>query len=458
MKRFTVKPKLVKKEMIIGDQRPRRSTDKVFIGRIAEAANNERVYIETTSEHVIAIFGKRGSGKSYTMGSIVEGLSTRNSKSSISNISKKKAILLFDTLGIYQWMGLPIELNKNSSNYVTNHYKLMQKWELSIEEIDFLLFEPQYNHTNKSPTDPYPFTLNVPDLSPHDWGYLLGIDIYRDRMGQLLNEIYIKTTQEGWHKNDSKYTAPKRDYSLKDLIKCLKEDPEIREVYHPETRRALLQQLLTLDHNPIFKETGTNIEDILKPGYLTVILLHKIPNEMRIIIASALIKKLIEKRVSISEQEKHALITGKSRTINPEEYIPPCWVVIDEAQNLLPSEKRNPASELLVKLVREGRNFGVSFMFTTQQPSAMDSRILAQVDTMLIHQLTVSQDIEYVKRNLKSSIPNEIKYSGEILSIERSIRLLDVGEVLVSNTEIERAFYMEVRPRVTIHGGFSGGY
>jgi hypothetical protein len=93
-------------------------------------------------------------------------------------------------------------------------------------------------------------------------------------------------------------------------------------------------------------------------------------------------------------------------------------------------------------------------MFTTQQPSAIDSRILAQVDTMIIHRLTVQQDIEYVKRNLKSALPDEIKYSGRNLAFDESLRSLDVGQALVSNTELDRAFFMDVRPRITIHGGF----
>ena len=141
-------------------------------------------------------------------------------------------------------------------------------------------------------------------------------------------------------------------------------------------------------------------------------------------------------------------------SIFDKNYIPPCWIVIDEAQNILPAERKNPASELLVKLVREGRNFGISFMFTTQQPSAIDSRILAQVDTMIIHRLTVQQDIEYVKRNIKSALPDEIKYSGRNLTFDESLRFLGVGQALVSNTELNRAFFMDVRPRITIHGGF----
>ena len=452
MKKFTVKPKFIGREIIVGLQDEKSYPDRILIGRLAEIGSVVSVFLEVASEHVVAIFGKRGSGKSYTLGSIVEGLSTRSKKTAISMISKKKAVLLFDTLGIYQWMRFP--LKESSSEIVKSQISLQKRWNLQSESLDVLLFEPKQNGASLSLSNPALFTLNTSDLSASDWGYLLGVDIYSDRIGQLLNDVYIKVTQEGW-RDEKRHFSPSQSYSIEDLINCLKSDSEISQIYHSETRRALLQQLLTFSHNPLFQKEGTKLEELLKPGYLSILLLHKIPDDLRLIIASSLIKKIIENRIQASEIEKHKLITGETKdSIFNKNYIPPCWIVIDEAQNILPAERKNPASELLVKLVREGRNFGISFMFTTQQPSAIDSRILAQVDTMIIHRLTVQQDIEYVKRNLKSALPDEIKYSGRNLAFDESLRSLDVGQALVSNTELDRAFFMDVRPRITIHGGF----
>jgi hypothetical protein len=452
MKKFTVKPKFIGREVIIGLQDEKSYPDRVLVGRLAETGGIVSIFQEVSSEHVVAIFGKRGSGKSYTLGGIIEGLSTKNGGTPISTISKKKAILLFDTLGIYQWMGFP--LKESSSEIVKSQISLQKKWNLHPQDLDILLFEPKQNKTLLSLSKPYPFTLNTPDLSASDWGYLLGVDIYSDRIGQLLNEVYIKVTQEGWT-NGKRHFSPYPDHSVDDLINCLKNDPELSQIYHSETRRALLQQLLTFSHNYLFQKEGTKLENLLRAGYLSILLLHKIPDDLRLIIVSSLIKKVIESRIQASEIEKHKLITGEAEgSIFDKSSIPSCWIVIDEAQNILPAERKNPASELLVKLVREGRNFGISFMITTQQPSAVDSRILAQVDTMIIHRLTVQQDIEYVKRNLKSALPDEIKYSGRNLSFDESLRLLDVGQALVSNTELDRAFFMEVRPRISIHGGF----
>jgi len=457
MKKYTVKPRtFLTREVIVGLQNEKSYPNKILIGKLAEAGGIASIFYEVTSEHVVAIFGKRGSGKSYTLGGIVEGLCTKNKETSISKISKKKAILLFDTLGIYQWMNIPFR-ESSSSEIIKFQVSLQKKWNLKYEPLDILLFEPKQRRITTSLTKRFEFTLNTPDLSSSDWGYLLGLDIYTDRMGQLLNDVYIKVTQEGWS-NGKRHFQPIISYSLDDMINCLKNDTELSQIYHSETRRAILQQLVTFSRNPLFQREGTKLKDLLKPGYTSILLMHKIPDDLRLIIVSSLIKKIIENRIEASEIEKHKLIVPKSKTFGSysiiDRFIPPCWIVIDEAQNILPSERKNPASELLVKLVREGRNFGISFMFTTQQPSAVDQRILAQVDTMIIHRLTVQQDIEYVKRNLKSALPDEIRYSGRNLSPEECLRLLDVGQALVSNTELDRAFLMDVRPRISVHGGF----
>ena len=99
---------------------------------------------------------------------------------------------------------------------------------------------------------------------------------------------------------------------------------------------------------------------------------------------------------------------------------PPTWVAIDEAQNILPSERRTSATDVIVKYVREGRNYGLSFVVATQQPTAIDPRILAQVDTLLVHKLTVQGDIDYIRKNIKSNLPEEVKYGNSTLGFDET--------------------------------------
>ena len=62
MKRFTVKPKAATgRTLCIGG--PSGDTDNVLLGRLAEAGPPIPIIHDLSLEHVIAVVGKRGSGK-----------------------------------------------------------------------------------------------------------------------------------------------------------------------------------------------------------------------------------------------------------------------------------------------------------------------------------------------------------------------------------------------------------
>ena len=459
MKKFTTKPRVFRSSPGYAGTPNYESQSWVYLGRLAEAGPLTDVRFDTEIAHVVALFGKRGSGKSYTLGTILEGLCTRESSSSIAENPRRTAILLFDTLGIFQWMSILLK-EDSQREIVQQQYAVRRGWSIKPEPLDVSIWIPKGTRAPGTPADHLEFTVNCSDFAAEDWGYLLGLDIYQDRMGQLLNDAFIKVTLEGWSDNNRRY-QPKPQYSLDDLISCVKSDQELVGAYQEETRRAVLQQLATYRRNPLFEHQGTSLQEFLRPGRMSVIVMNKMSDELRLIVVSALLRRLIASRVRASEAEKHLKILDSFQP--PEKAalesalanaVPPTWVCIDEAQNLLPSERRTSATDVIVKYVREGRNYGLSFVVATQQPTAIDPRILAQVDTLIAHKLTVQGDIDYVRRNIKSNLPEEVKYGNAALDFDQVVRSLDVGQALVSNTETDRAFIMDVRPRISVHGGF----
>ena len=459
MKKFTVKPRLLtRNEIIIGDP-DGCATAWLYLGRLAETGALTDVRFDAAHPHVIAIFGKRGSGKSYTMGSMLESLCTRRSESSISHIGQDRAVLLFDTLGIFQWTD--ISLAEAADEPVIQQQRAVWRgWNLQPEPLDVQVWIPQGTRSETTPASHHEFAVRTPDLTAADWGYLLDLDIYQDRMGQLLNDAYLKVTVEGWQ-GEGRRQAPKPVYSLDDVITCIKLDDELQSSYQAETRRAVLQQLSTFRRNPLFQDEGTPLLDLLTPGRMNVLVMNRMSGPLRLVVLSALIRRLLDARTEASEAEKHLAIrpdlSSEERArieASLAKAVPPVWVALDEAQNVLPSERRTAAGEMLVRFVREGRNYGLSFMVATQQPTALDSRLLAQVDTLIAHKLTVQSDIDYVRRNLKSNLPQEVRYANRVLALDDLLRSLDVGQALVSNTEAERAIIVDIRPRVSVHGGF----
>jgi hypothetical protein len=74
----------------------------------------------------------------------------------------------------------------------------------------------------------------------------------------------------------------------------------------------------------------------------------------------------------------------------------------------------------------------------------------------MAHTLTVDKDIRNVLSNLKSAAPAQITLGRSEVSLAEAIRALDVGQVFSSDTGGERGFFMSVRPRTSVHGGFEG--
>jgi energy-coupling factor transporter ATP-binding protein EcfA2 len=459
VKKFTVKPRFTTRNLAYVGVPEGHEADWIYLGRLAEVGGLTDIRFDARQSHVVAIFGKRGSGKSYTMGSMLEGLCTAEKETCVSQIARNKAILLLDTLGIFQWTDISLDDAANSE-VLKAQRATWRNWDLKSEPLDVQVWIPRGTRTEATPTSHKEFAIRTCDFTADDWGYLLDLNIYQDRMGQLLNDAYIKVTLEGWRGSKGAH-QPKTAYSIEDLIECIKQDFELNESYQSETRRAVTQQLTTYYRNPLFDDHGTPLSEMLTVGRMNVLVMSRMSGSLRLVILSALVRRLMDERMVASEMEKHLVIRPDLKDEERRQIkeklamsVPPTWIALDEAQNILPSEKKTTAGEMLIRYVREGRNYGLSFMVATQQPTAIDDRLLAQVDTIVAHKLTVQNDIEYVRRNLKSNWPVEVVHSGRTLDFSELMRSLDVGQALISNTETERAIIVDIRPRISVHGGF----
>jgi len=72
----------------------------VKMGQTTSLSNN--IYLDVTRSHVVFVCGKRGSGKSYTMGVVAEGMADLPKE-----INKNLAVVMLDTMGIYWTMKYP---------------------------------------------------------------------------------------------------------------------------------------------------------------------------------------------------------------------------------------------------------------------------------------------------------------------------------------------------------------
>ena len=100
---------------------------------------------------------------------------------------------------------------------------------------------------------------------------------------------------------------------------------------------------------------------------------------------------------------------------------------------------------------------GLSAVLATQQPSALDQRVLSQVETFITHQLVTEADIRAVRENLKSTMPDSIQFGAQQLDFSGLLRQLSAGLSVISaadvNSNARRAMVVNIRPRATVHGG-----
>jgi DNA helicase HerA-like ATPase len=421
--------------------------DSVVIGRLAEQGPLHSVVFDVSTENVVAVFGKRGSGKSYTLGVLVEGLCTQATSTDIAASTHRRAALLLDTLNVFWSTENPYDPAVDADRF-GNELAALETWRLRPCPLNVVVWVPRGYRRAHTPEDYRDFAIAPADLTADDMADLMDIDAQRDILGQLLSEVREKTEAAGV-------------VNFQSMLKVLETDEELAEYYAEMSRRALRQRLRALASQPLFSAAGgVTLRELLKGGWLSVIELGELPNTLRTVLSSVLLRRIHAQRAEASDAEKQLALNTRLTEVERsrlEQFIasaiPPSWVLVDEAQNILPSAREVKSTDAVVRFVREGRNFGLSFALTTQQPSAVDQRILAQADTVICHRLTVAQDIARMRENLKCAEPRDVKLGGTPLDLSAWLRSLEPGVAIISNADADRVFAVEVRPRISPHGG-----
>lgn len=109
----------------------------------------------------------------------------------------------------------------------------------------------------------------------------------------------------------------------------------------------------------------------------------------------------------------------------PDDKRHPVALVCDEAHIYLPRDKGDPnqqrAVESFEKIAKEGRKYGVSVVVVSQRPSDVSATILSQCNNVMALRLANSNDISAVKNMMPESMT----------SFMEMLPVLDIGEALV---------------------------
>ena len=394
----------------------------VTMGQTTSLSNN--IYMDITTSHVIFVCGKRGQGKSYTLGVIAEGLSDLPPE-----VKKNLSIIMLDTMGIYWTMKYP---NRQDE-------ELLKEWGIKPHSLDVQIYTPtgyykQYKEQGIA-TD-FPFSIKPSELSASDWCLTFEISM-NEPMGILIEKIVLKLAEKG-------------DFSLEDMVKAVEEDEEAEE----HIKNAVKNRVKSAESWGLFAKEGTPLNDLVQGGQVTILDISCYATiagaeNIRPLVIGLVAQKLFVQRMIARKGEEYESIHESIRTFNTkkeEDSEPMVWLVIDEAHNFLPKEGTTTSSHALITILREGRQPGISLIMATQQPGKIHTDVMTQSDIVLSHRITANVDVKALGMLMQS-------YMREGLDKQINILPRVNGAGIIFDDTNERLYAMRVRPRFTWHGG-----
>ncbi|MBN1861326.1 MAG: ATP-binding protein [Candidatus Thermoplasmatota archaeon] len=406
---------LSEKQYVLG--RRHKTTNGVLnIGRYyaLDGSLGAPVYLDVLRPHMILICGKRGYGKSYSIGVFLEEMAGLPNE-----IKQNLSVVVLDSLGIFWSTQFPSKDNLDT----------LQRWERKPQGIPIRLVVPAYGLKNHSTKDMVVdrFSLCAAELSPLHWCQLFDVKA-TDPVGVALTRAILAVQSSKVH------------FSLSEVIAYIQQDVQLEDV----VKYAVQNFFIMADSWGLFDKDGLVIRDLVQPGVLTILDLSVLHSPiLKDIVVALLSEKIFEERIKsrkILEQKKMGFSTEETT-------IPLVWFVIDEAQLFIPSEKKTLSKEVLIEeWMRQGRQPGLSLLLATQRPSAVEPEVLSHSDIIMCHRLTAQEDIEALRRIRPTYMQGDIVESIKKIGSEKGVALL------IDDTS-ESVHVIQLRPRISWHGG-----
>ncbi len=392
----------------------------ITMGNITSLGNV--ILLDALRPHVILIAGKRGSGKSYTMGVIAEGLASLPDE-----VSKNITSLIIDTMGIYWTMKSP--------NY--KEADILKSWGEEPKAFkNVKVFVPKGSFEKVKEEGAMmvdaPFSISVSDISGIEWADMFGFPA-NSQEGVIVSRA-INEVRESL-----------KEYDINDIIEAIR-----GQVTSEEKKEVCIERFESAKEWGIFEKVGTDIEDLLEPGYINVLDISLYSHStgefsLRALVIGLLSRKILELRTMQRREEEL-----KEMNLATEDYekknIPLVWMFIDEVHEFLPANMKTAATPELSRLIKEGRQPGIGLVIATQQPGKLDTDIITQCDIIISQHITAKIDIDALNMIMQSYMSSTIeKYMIDLPKLP--------GACLILDDNSERIYATQIKPRLTWHGG-----
>jgi len=190
-----------------------------------------------------------------------------------------------------------------------------------------------------------------------------------------------------------------------------------------------------LESSSIFDNLASlPLADLFRPGQCTVLQLNEVDHREQQVVVATLLRRLLYARM---QTEKGAAERGD------DTYLPyPAFVLIEEAHNFAPASADLVSSQILKKILSEGRKFGVGVGLISQRPGKLDSDVLSQCMTQFILRIVNPLDQNKVVESVES-------VGRDLL---RELPALSKGQAIIAGAAVNTPVLCRVRRRLTEHG------
>ncbi len=395
----------------------------VQMGNYTSLSN--KIWLDIARSHVILVSGKRGSGKSYTLGVLAEEISNLPKE-----VSKNIAPIIFDTMGIFWTMKYKNE----------KELPLLEEWGLKSKNLPVNIWVPA-GHSKEYEKRDIPFdkkfALATSELDIEDW-----LSIFNLKMIDPESVLIQKVISQLIEKNKDKF-------DIDDILELIDKEKDSEE----KTKKSSAALFEAAKSWKIFsskKEEATKISDLVQAGKTNILDISIYPStatfNVRALIIGLISRKLFTQRMLARKKEEIESIQQGIDHYPEKREMPLIWMFIDEAHEFLPQNEKTPATNALLQLLREGRQPGISLVLATQQPGVINRDVMTQSDIVLSHKLTNKKDIEALNEIMQTYLSESIKKSMNNLPDLK-------GSALILDDNSERLYPIRIKPRFTWHGG-----
>jgi len=390
---------------------------KHYVGSKKDAHLANPVRIDLARPHLIGIFGKRGGGKSYTLGVLAEELAELPDE-----IKNNISTLLVDTMGIYWSMKVPNDQDR----------RLLVEQGLNPRGYPIKILIPagyeKYYIENDVDFDGT-FSFKPYELGVGEWALSFNINLDTE-IGILLQKV-VDYAQENL-----------KEYDIPDLIKITEKEDATKVA-----KDAIINRFMLAKKWGIFDMNAPSVYDIVLPGQLSVIDVSQLGLEtggwsVRSLVVGLLGRKILIERMKARRLEE---FEDMDKSFKGKK-MPITWMLIDEAHQFLPAVGETAATGPLLQWIKIGREPGVSLVLATQMPYKLHQEAISQCDLVISHRLTAKKDMDALSSIMQTYYRYDLSYYYDALPRVK-------GTALILDDNSERIYEIRVRPRKSWHAG-----